>query len=350
LVLRELETFGLMRDPERYHLTIYGKPDAKAAWGWRFEGHHLSLNFTLAGDTAAADTPSFFGANPAMVPKQAKFGAKQGLRVLGAEEDEARRCCESLSDAQRREAVFDTRPTATSSPQREKVDRRAGGIAAAKLDEKQRAQLLKLIELYAASFEPALAQARMARVREGGIEASASAGPGAPSAASRTTTASRAAVPDRVRRLAERRQPRAHGMARLQRRLRPRPAEAALRGPRARRTALKLFAEVFRSSSQETRTRAPAPERSADVEDRHVGHRDEEGDERAERELAAAKDTVERRSAARAASQAPERGDECGRRREQQAREERRHQAEGEREQTDQHARRVVAVLLAGGE
>src|SRR5262249_30780714 len=49
LILREMETFGLMRDPERYHLTIYGTPDAKAAWGWRFEGHHLSLNFTLAG-------------------------------------------------------------------------------------------------------------------------------------------------------------------------------------------------------------------------------------------------------------------------------------------------------------
>ena len=71
LVLREIETFGLMRDPERYHLTIYGKPDAKAAWGWRFEGHHLSLNLTLAGDRLAADTPSFLGANPAAVPKAA---------------------------------------------------------------------------------------------------------------------------------------------------------------------------------------------------------------------------------------------------------------------------------------
>ena len=99
LVLREIETFGLMRDPERYHLTIYGKPDAAAAWGWRFEGHHLSLNFTLAGDKAAADSPSFFGANPATVPKNAKFGDKQGLRVLGAEEDEARALLSLLNAA-----------------------------------------------------------------------------------------------------------------------------------------------------------------------------------------------------------------------------------------------------------
>jgi len=53
LVLRELETFGLMRDPERYHVTFYGKPGPADRWGWRFEGHHVSLNFTLAGDRIA---------------------------------------------------------------------------------------------------------------------------------------------------------------------------------------------------------------------------------------------------------------------------------------------------------
>ena len=92
LVLRELETFGMMRDPERYHLTVYGTPQRAAPWGWRFEGHHLSLNFTLAGERTAADTPSFFGANPAQVPK----GPKQGLRVLGEEEDTARALLASL--------------------------------------------------------------------------------------------------------------------------------------------------------------------------------------------------------------------------------------------------------------
>jgi hypothetical protein len=168
LVLREIETFGLMRDPERYHLTIYGKPDAKAAWGWRFEGHHLSLNFTLAGDRASADTPSFFGSNPATVTK----GVKKGLRVLAAEEDEARALLGMLDEAQRREAVFESRTygeIVTSNA--DKVDPlKPAGIAAAKLDDKQRAQLMKLIEVYAGSFEPALAKARLARVREGGVE------------------------------------------------------------------------------------------------------------------------------------------------------------------------------------
>jgi hypothetical protein len=173
LVLKEMETFGLMRDPERYHLTIYGKPDAKAAWGWRFEGHHLSLNFTLAGDRASADTPSFFGANPAKVPADPKFGAKQGQRILATEEDEARALLALLSPALRKEAVFEPRTfgdIVTSNA--EKVDPlKPAGVPAAQMDDKQRAQLLKLIEIYTANFEPALAQARMARVREGGIEA-----------------------------------------------------------------------------------------------------------------------------------------------------------------------------------
>lgn len=169
IVLREIETFGLMRDPERYHLTIYGKPDRKAAWGWRFEGHHLSLNFTLAGDRMAADTPSFFGANPAEVRK----GAKKGLRVLAAEEDEARALLAMLSEEQRREAVFESRTYGDIvTGNAGKVDPlNPVGIPASKLDGKQRAQLLKLVETYAAAFEPGLAQARLARVREGGVEA-----------------------------------------------------------------------------------------------------------------------------------------------------------------------------------
>ena len=169
LVLRELETFGLMRDPERYHVTFYGTPSRAARWGWRFEGHHLSLNFTLAGERVAVDTPSYFGANPATVPS----GPKKGLRALGDEHDAGWAVLDSLSDAQRREAVISSRTygdIVTSN--REKVDPlEAAGLLASKLDERQRALVWKIVELYAASFEPGLAAARLARARSGGIDA-----------------------------------------------------------------------------------------------------------------------------------------------------------------------------------
>jgi len=169
LVLRELETFGLMRDPERYHVTFYGTPSRTERWGWRFEGHHVSLNFTLAGDRFAVDTPSFFGANPATVPS----GPKKGLRALGDEHDAGWAVLDSLSEAQKREAVVSTRTygdIVTSN--REKVDPLdKAGLPASKLGEAQRALLWKIVELYAASFEPGLAEARLARARSGGIDA-----------------------------------------------------------------------------------------------------------------------------------------------------------------------------------
>ena len=168
LVLREMETFGLMRDPERYHITFYGAPGRTERWGWRFEGHHLSLNFTLAGDRLVVDTPSFFGANPATVPS----GPKKGLRTLGEEHDAGWRVLDSLSDAQRREAVISTRTygdIVTSN--RAKVEPlEAAGIPGAKLDEEQRALVWKIVELYASNFEPGLAEARLARARQGGLE------------------------------------------------------------------------------------------------------------------------------------------------------------------------------------
>jgi hypothetical protein len=167
-VLKELETFGLMRDPERYHFIVYGTPQRSAAWGWRFEGHHLSLNFTLAGAKAVADAPSFFGANPALVPK----GPRKGLRALAEEEDEARKLLGALNPSQRKAAVFEPQTYGEIvTGNAEKVDpMKPAGLPAAQMDEAQRAQLVKVIEVYARNFEPALAAARMARVREGGIE------------------------------------------------------------------------------------------------------------------------------------------------------------------------------------
>ena len=164
LVLRELEMFGLMRDPGKYFVAFFGSPDAKAPWGWRFEGHHLSLNFTLRGDRVAT-SPSFFGANPALVAK----GPKAGLRTLAAEEDEARKLLGMLDAAQRAAAVIDARPYGDIvTGARDKVspleDR---GLQARAMNEAQRTQLRRLIDAHAESFEPALRAARLARTDEG---------------------------------------------------------------------------------------------------------------------------------------------------------------------------------------
>lgn len=170
VVLREMESFGLMRDPERYHLTLYGdmeKTDAAARWGLRFEGHHLSLNFSFAGDEAWSDTPSFLGINPAKVPAGLKAG-RAGLRVLSREEDLARQLLESLDAAQRGKvslgtATFGdivTRNAATVQALE------SAGLHARDMSAPQQAQLRALIREYANTFAPAIAARRLQRAEQ----------------------------------------------------------------------------------------------------------------------------------------------------------------------------------------
>jgi len=46
-VLREIENNPLKRDPAKYHLYLFGAPSPEAPWGWRIEGHHLSISVTI---------------------------------------------------------------------------------------------------------------------------------------------------------------------------------------------------------------------------------------------------------------------------------------------------------------
>src|SRR6266513_3631478 len=65
------------RDYGKYYISIFGNPSA-SIWGWRFEGHHISLNFSSKDDHLVSVTPSFFGANPAVVLS----GPEKGKQVL----------------------------------------------------------------------------------------------------------------------------------------------------------------------------------------------------------------------------------------------------------------------------
>src|SRR5262245_47901582 len=94
-ILNELEKGGSsVRNPEWYFFTVFGTPGKSGKWGWRVEGHHLSLNFTLNDGKVVASTPAFFGANPAAV----KDGPRKGLRTLPDAEDLARDLFKSLDE------------------------------------------------------------------------------------------------------------------------------------------------------------------------------------------------------------------------------------------------------------
>ncbi|HWC01152.1 MAG TPA: DUF3500 domain-containing protein [Methylomirabilota bacterium] len=168
-MLRQTETLGrLTRDPDNYAVTIFGTPGGDAPWGWRFEGHHLSLNFTVAPGPAIAVTPAFFGANPAEV----RSGGLQGLQVLRSEQDLGLALARSLGPTQRAQAVIasDSLGDIVSGPGRADSLKAPAGAALGDVDEASRALALRLIETYARNMRGDLAEAELRKVHAAGIE------------------------------------------------------------------------------------------------------------------------------------------------------------------------------------
>ena len=90
------------RDPNRYYVAIFGEPGGSAPWGWRFDGHHVVVQYTIVDGERLAPTPSFFGSNPA----ESAFVGPGLLRPLAGEEDLARELLYSLDDGQQDQAVI----------------------------------------------------------------------------------------------------------------------------------------------------------------------------------------------------------------------------------------------------
>jgi hypothetical protein len=158
----------LVRDTERYFFSVFGTPSAKDTWGWRVEGHHVSLQFTVVNGTLVAASPSFFGSNPAEV----REGPKKGLRILGAEEDAARALLQSLDAQQRTKAIFD--PTAPGDmltmANVNITPLSPTGLAADSMTPAQRDLLMKLIDVYAGKMAPDIAADRLAKLKKAGTE------------------------------------------------------------------------------------------------------------------------------------------------------------------------------------
>ncbi|GAA1505086.1 DUF3500 domain-containing protein [Streptomyces synnematoformans] len=90
------------RDPGMYYLRVFGEPGGARPWGWRFGGHHVSLNNLVVDGRVAAATPCFLGADPAASPLLG--GA--ALRPLGTAEDLARELVRSLAPGAAARAVL----------------------------------------------------------------------------------------------------------------------------------------------------------------------------------------------------------------------------------------------------
>lgn len=156
------------RDPLNYHFCIFGKPSSKTPWGWRFEGHHLSLNFTSSDGKLSASTPSFFGTNPGIVTTTEQKGkevlkeeASLGFELINSMDKEQLQVARYTEEAPRDVISMNNRIAVSLEPT---------GISYTTLSEDQKEQLLRLVDVYLTTFEPDFEARFWKKIRKAGIE------------------------------------------------------------------------------------------------------------------------------------------------------------------------------------
>lgn len=156
------------RHPHKYHITVFGTPGPTGKWGWRFEGHHLSLNFMIQDGVVVSSTPEFFGANPGLIDG----GPKRSLRVLGKREDLARDILKACTAAQSqqmwiaKEAPDDIRGAGEAQP----VVTEAVGLRYADMSAEQQKLLRELIAEYVTAMPVQVVRDRMKAIEKSGMD------------------------------------------------------------------------------------------------------------------------------------------------------------------------------------
>jgi hypothetical protein len=168
-ILEEREGGGqFSRDPDLYYVSVFGTPSTDGTWSWRFEGHHLSLHFTVVEGEITVSSPTFLSASPAEVTE----GPHAGLRPLGPLEDAGRALLASLDASQRAVTILDdVAPTNIVRGVELMPDPLSPvGIEASALSAEQQGLLMEIIDVYTSLMADDIAALRRAKLEEDGIE------------------------------------------------------------------------------------------------------------------------------------------------------------------------------------
>jgi len=156
------------RDPGNYHISIFGIPSAKTIWGWRFEGHHISFNFSFDKKNLSSGTPAFLGTNPAIVLS----GSKTGTQVLKDETERGFALLNSLSKTQLQKTIIDTvaYKDILSFDKRNAMLGDPAGIKYSDLNKSQQALLLQLVSAYVHRFTTLFADKMLKEIQQAGLD------------------------------------------------------------------------------------------------------------------------------------------------------------------------------------
>jgi len=156
------------RDPLNYHFCIFGTPAPDKPWGWRFEGHHISINFASSYGKIISSTPSFFGANPGIV----KIDEQKGKQALKLESEIGLTLVNSLTQEQLKIARFsEEAPHEIFTGTMRKVSNiEPRGISYKGLSKDQQKTFLQLLDVFVKNYELGFSKTLMDKITKAGIE------------------------------------------------------------------------------------------------------------------------------------------------------------------------------------
>lgn len=169
-ILREVENRSAddkYRDPLNYYITIFGEPSKDSVWAWRFEGHHLALNFSSADNIIVSSTPTFWGSNPAIV----RSGKYTGRQILRQETDLGFTLVNSLNAAQMKTAVFANKAPSDiiTGNQRQAALQEPKGLAFTEMNDQQKKLFLQLLNVYVKNYQLGFSKRLMEKIEQAGI-------------------------------------------------------------------------------------------------------------------------------------------------------------------------------------
>ncbi|MBX2925059.1 MAG: DUF3500 domain-containing protein [Chitinophagaceae bacterium] len=156
------------RDPGKYFLTLFGTPRTGAVWGWRFEGHHISFNFSASDKKLLSGTPSFLGSNPAIVHE----GPQKGKQVLREETEKGFALLHALSKQELAKAIIDeTAPSEiiTGASRKAMIDK-PEGVRYSELSVGNKQLLMQLLELYIHRYTKLFADEMLDDIKKAGLD------------------------------------------------------------------------------------------------------------------------------------------------------------------------------------
>lgn len=157
------------RDPENYSFMVFGKPDIKQPWGWRMEGHHVSLQFTSVNGVITF-TPGFMGSNPGKVLADVP---QKGKRILKDEQDIAFQLLRSFSDSQRKQVILSEKAPweiLSLNNRSNLVVVKTEGMAMKDMSAAQKVLFQELIGIYLNRYHVTLKDQQMVKLQNSGLD------------------------------------------------------------------------------------------------------------------------------------------------------------------------------------